>query len=405
MLGCQLFDALAGRIVHKQRDHSPKHFREIDLAAMAGAILLGITIAMPTIRDVAREAGVSIASASRALNGLSNVTDEMRNKVWAAANKLQFVPHSGARSLTRKKSDAIGVILPDLFGEYFSEIVRGIDRAAHRAGLQLLLGNMHGNAHETTVAIRAMHGRVDGLIVMPTEVDVASLTTSLPPGAPVVMLNCDSRDLSVPSVAIDNYSGAYQMTRALVAAGYRRIAHIAGPKLNRDAQERLRGFSDAMSDLVGNQSPLILAGDFSEEAGVQAARLLVYGGMAVDAVFAANDMMAVGCMMTLKEMGRDVPGEVAVAGFDDIPLARFVSPALTTMRVNMAELGEIAAMMLIDRIKNASVDMLQSGKSTQATRIIVPEFVQRGSSRSQQLQSEQNLGSSTVNDLKSGRTP
>lgn len=336
---------------------------------------------MATIRDVAREAGVSVASASRALNGLSNVTDEMRSKVWAAANKLKFVPHSGARSLTRRKSDAIGVILPDLFGEYFSEIVRGIDRAAHRAGLQLLLGNMHGNAHETTVAIRAMHGRVDGLIVMPSEVDVAALTTSLPPEAPVVMLNCDSGDLSIPSVAIDNYSGAYQMTQSLVAAGYRQIAHIAGPKLNRDAQERMRGFSDAMSDLLGVEAPLTLAGDFSEEAGAQAARLLVHGGMTVDAVFAANDMMAVGCMMALKDLKRDVPNDIAVAGFDDIPLARFVSPALTTMRVNMAELGEIAAMMLIERIKNAAGGDTAPTKPAQSTRIIVPEFVQRGSTR------------------------
>lgn len=334
---------------------------------------------MATIRDVAKEAGVSVASASRALNGLTNVTEEMRAKVWAAAKKLQFVPHSGARSLTRQKSDAIGVILPDLFGEYFSEIVRGIDRAAHRAGLQLLLGNMHGNAHETTVAMRAMHGRVDGLIVMPTEVDVTALAMSMPPRAPVVMLNCDPQELGVPSVTIDNYAGAYQMTRALIAAGYRDIAHLAGPKLNRDAQERLRGFCDAMSDLAGNDAPLILAGDFSEEAGVQAARLLVHGGMDVDAVFAANDVMAVGCMMTLRDMGYDVPGRIAVAGFDDIPLARFVTPGLTTMRVNMAELGEIAAMMLIERIKSGSSDRMQGSKVMQATRIIVPEFVQRGS--------------------------
>lgn len=335
---------------------------------------------MPTIRDVAREAGVSVASASRALNGLSNVTEEMRQRVWAAANKLKFVPHSGARSLTRKKSDAIGVILPDLFGEYFSEIVRGIDRAAHRSGLQLLLGNMHGNAHETTVTIRAMHGRVDGLIVMPTEVEISALATSLPAGFPVVMLNCESGDLTVPNVAIDNYAGAYQMTRELIAAGYRKIAHIAGPKANRDAQDRLRGFTDAMSDLAGVSAPVILSGDFSEEAGGEAARLLINGGMNVDVVFAANDMMAVGCLMALKEKGFDIPGQIAVVGFDDIPLARFVSPALTTMRVNMAELGEIAAMMLIEQIKSSTDGIVSANASPPSNRIIVPEFVKRQSS-------------------------
>ena len=151
---------------------------------------------MVTIRDVAREAGVSVASASRALNGHANVTQETRDRITAAANKLRYVPHFGARSLTRQKADAIGVVLPDLFGEFFSELIRGIDRVAHEHGLQLLLSNMHGNPHEATHAVRAMRGRVDGLLVMAPEVGRESLLEALSPGLPSVLLN--SRAASAP---------------------------------------------------------------------------------------------------------------------------------------------------------------------------------------------------------------
>ena len=135
-----------------------------------------------TIRDVARRAAVSVASASRALNNHSNVTPATRDRVLAAARALDYVPHLGARSLSRGRSNTIGVVLPDLFGEFFSEIIRGIDYAAHRRGLQLLLTNMHGSAEETEAAIRAMRGRVDGLLVMSPQVDADFLGRSLPKG-------------------------------------------------------------------------------------------------------------------------------------------------------------------------------------------------------------------------------
>lgn len=330
---------------------------------------------MPTIRDVAREAGVSIASASRALNGLTNVTAEMRERVWAAANKLKFVPHSGARSLTRRKSDAIGVILPDLFGEFFSEVVRGIDRVAHQAGMQMLLGNMHGNVQETITAIRTMRGRVDGLLVMPSNVDMDFLANSLPPDVPTVLLNQDGAAFDISSVAIDNHAGAYQMTSALLDRGYKRIVHIAGPKGNGDAEERQRGFADAMSKLAGNKLPAILPGDFTEESGAEAARLIMASEMPVDAIFAANDMMALGCMMALADLGVAVPGKIAVAGFDDIPLAHYVAPSLTTMQVHMEELGETAATMLLDIIRAGE----NSEEAPKQRKIIVPELITRQS--------------------------
>ena len=329
---------------------------------------------MATLRDVAREAGVSVATASRAINGLGNVTAPTRAAVMAAVKKLNFVPHSGARSLTRRKTDTVGVILPDLFGEFFSEIIRGIDLVAHESGMHLLLGNMHGSTHETA-AIAAMRGRVDGLLVMPPDLKPELLADYLDPALPTVLLNYDAGSLDLPFVAVDNYRGAYAMTEALLTAGARQVVHIAGPKHNRDARDRQRGFVEAMAKIAGERSPVILPGDFSEESGEKAARLFVEGQLPADAVFAANDQMAVGLIAELARAGVSVPGDVMVAGFDDIPLARHLSPGLTTMQVNIDRLGSTGMMLLLRLLRG---DALGAASAT----ILNPNLIARGTTAS-----------------------
>ncbi len=326
---------------------------------------------MVTIRDVAREAGVSVASASRALNGNLNVAPATRQRIHEAARVLRYVPHEGARSLTRRRSDAIGVVLPDLFGEFFSELIRGIDRVAHAAGLQLLLSNMHGSPHEAASAIRAMCGRVDGLLVMSPDSDADHLRGPLPSGLPAVLIDHDRPDGEADAVGIDNYGGAFAMTEHLVASGYRRIAHIAGPRHNRDARERQRGFVDAMAALTGERGPMIVPGDFTEAGGSDAARLLISGRVPFDAIFCANDMMALGCMTILGDAGLTIPGDVGVAGFDDIPLAHYARPPLTTMNIHIAELGAAATSRLIERIRG--------DRSPRSARIISPRLIARAS--------------------------
>ena len=330
---------------------------------------------MATLRDVAREAGVSVATASRAINGLGNVTAPTRAAVMAAVKKLNFVPHSGARSLTRRKTDTVGVILPDLFGEFFSEIIRGIDLVAHESGMHLLLGNMHGSTHETAAAIAAMRGRVDGLLVMPPDLKPELLADYLDPALPTVLLNYDAGPLDLPFVAVDNYRGAYAMTEALLARGARQIVHIAGPKHNRDARDRQRGFVDAMAKIAKERNPVILPGDFSEESGEKAARLFVEGQLPADAVFAANDQMAVGLIAELARAGVSVPGDVMVAGFDDIPLARHLSPGLTTMQVNIDRLGSTGMMLLLRLLRG---DALGAASAT----ILTPNLIARGTTAS-----------------------
>ena len=324
-----------------------------------------------TIRDVAREAGVSVASASRALNGHTNVTLATRERVNEAARRMRYVPHEGARSLTRQRSDAIGVVLPDLFGEFFSELIRGIDKVAHASGLQLLLSNMHGSAHESASAIRAMRGRVDGLLVMSPDGDGDHLHDALPEGIPAVLIDHNRVHARADAFGIDNYGGAFAMTEHLVASGYRRIAHVAGPRHNRDARDRQCGFVDAMAALTGERSPVIVPGDFTEAGGSDAARLLISGRVPFDALFCANDMTALGCMSVLADAGLAIPGDVGVAGFDDIPLAHYAAPPLATMKVHIAELGERAMTRLLERMRGDD--------SPASTHILAPLLVARAS--------------------------
>ncbi len=332
-----------------------------------------------SIKDVARKAGVSIASVSRVMNDHDNVREETRARVLAAVRTLRYVPHSGARSLITHRTHAIGVLLPDLYGEFFSEIIRGIDAVARERNLQLLLSSVHGDAAEVAAAMRAMRGRVDGLLIMSPHVDTALLDRNIPSTLPVVLLNNPLSDTHHSTVTIDSYRGARAMVRHLLSRGRRRIAHIAGRELNVDSEERLRGYTDEMATSAPDVTPVVLKGDFSEKSGYQAGRRLSARGERPDAVFAANDVMAVGCLLAFREAGVRVPEDVALAGFDDIPVAALVSPALTTMRVRIAELG-----------RSALSHLLQSIESPKRTRRVAqafqPELVVRASCGDEQPQ-------------------
>jgi LacI family transcriptional regulator len=322
-----------------------------------------------TIKDVAREANVSVATVSRALNGHANVTVEMRDKIREVASRLRYMPHGAARSLITRRTQTIGAILPDLYGEFFSELMRGMDVAAREHNLHLLVSSSHGSADETAAALRALSGRVDGLLIMSPHADAALLADNLPPATPTVLMNTRTDENDYTSFAIDNYGGACAMVEHLAGLGYRRIAMIAGPAENFDADERLRGYRDALARHVPDSTALVLHGDFSEKTGYTAGVDIARAKQRPDAVFAANDMMALGCLFALNEAGLKVPDDIALAGFDDIPMARFVSPPLTTMRVNIAELGERAARALIAALTEEKA----SPKGVTAPELIVRE--------------------------------
>ncbi len=304
-----------------------------------------------TIKDVARAAQVSVATVSRTLNGHGNVAEDVRRRVLAVADDLRYTPHAAARSLSSRRTQTLGVVLPDLHGEFFSELVRGVDQVAREHRLHLLVSSYRGCPQEQVAALRAMRGRVDGLLVMsPYVASQASIAEALSPSMPVVLINSQSPAPDALALSVDNYGGAQAMVEYLADCGHRSIAFIAGPEDNFDAHERLRGYRDALARRLPQAQPWVLPGAFDEASGHAAGQALLAAPQRPDAVFAANDMMALGCLFALVQGGLRLPEDIAVAGFDDIPLARYVHPALTTMRVNISELGARAARLLLTRL-------------------------------------------------------
>lgn len=317
--------------------------KTITLAPPKGLRACGrIRMAAATIKDVARAAKVSVASVSRAMNGGAGVTAATSRRIRAAADRLQYVPHAAARMLSTRRTHTIGALLPHLYGEFFSELIRGIDLAARARGLHLLVSSSHDGLEEAAAAVRSMQGRVDGLLILGGRVDAAFLRANVPEALPVMLLNSAVKSPECNVLNMDNHAGAAAMVRHLLGAGCTSVAFIAGLPDNFDARQREQGCRDAMAESAPQAELIVQAGDFSEQSGYRAGRALLARESHPQAVFAANDLMAVGCLRAFKEAGVRVPQDIALAGFDDISIARYVTPALSTVRMRIADFGRIA---------------------------------------------------------------
>lgn len=303
---------------------------------------------MATIKDVAREAGVSVATVSRVFNDSDLVSEDTRRTVREVAARLNYWPHGVARSLITSRTHALGVLLPDIYGEFFSEIIRGIDLAARQSGLHLLVSSSHADADALVAAMRSMRGRIDGLIVMAPDVEEPVATQVCGGHFPVVLIDPGFAADECDTISIANREGARTVVRHLLGLGHRRIATVTGPVRNIDVRERLAGYREALREAGATVGPeLEIAGDFTEISGHQAAEKLWAMAPRPTAVFVHNDYMAAGVMSGLSDAGIGVPEQIAVAGFDDIAMARYLNPALTTVRVDMLELGERAVARLL----------------------------------------------------------
>ena len=299
-----------------------------------------------TMRDVARQAGVSVATVSRAFNEGSTVRDLTRDRILEAAARMRYVPNATARSLTTTTTECVGVLLPNLYGEFYSEVIRGVEGAVRERGYHTLLSSVHDGPAELVAALRALAGRVDGLVVMSPDLEADVLEANLPAGLPVVLLGA-----AVPghsAVVVDNAAAADEMVRHLAGLGHRRVAIVNGAAGNADARARLAGYRRAVRACgLEADAALEAAGDFTESSGYAAARRLLEGERPT-AVFAANDSMAIGALRAFREAGLEVPRDLALAGFDDIPVAEYVTPALTSVHVPIHEMGRLAVGLVLE---------------------------------------------------------
>jgi LacI family transcriptional regulator, galactose operon repressor len=298
---------------------------------------------------VARVSHVSVATVSRVFNDHPRVSDPTRRRVLAAASRLGYWPNGVARSLITNRTNTLGLLVPELHGEFFSEVIHGVDVAARERGKHLLLSRTSSGEEELGAALRAMRGRVDGLIVMAPDFDACPTIVRESAGLPTLLLAPGALPHGCDSISVANRQGALALTRHLIALGHRSIAMITGPMRNIEARERREGWRAALREAgVNGRPPLEMTGDFSEHSGYDAMVALLQGNPRPRAVFAANDYMAAGALGALQDAGLRVPDDVALAGFDDIPLARYLTPPLTTVHVDRMRLGRSAVERVLE---------------------------------------------------------
>ncbi|HHP7237956.1 LacI family DNA-binding transcriptional regulator [Longibacter sp.] len=309
-----------------------------------------------TIRDVASEANVSATTVSRVFNHTDLVSPETVERVRRIAERMGYEPNATAKSLSHGRTEAIGVVLPAPHGEFFSEIMRGIDDVAQDSEYYLLISSSHYSLEEGEAAIRALRGRVDGLLVMTTHVRAKAMLEKRTPDVPVVFMNSAMAGTEHDAFDFENRKGAYKAVSHLLERGHRCLATITGPPDSYDVRERLSGLRKAVADTgLDPASVTHIQGDFTQASGYQAGKEILALDTLPDAVFACNDYMAIGAMSALQEAGVRIPDDLAMAGFDDIPSARYASPSLTTISVPVYDLGRAAAKRLIARVRGEHV--------------------------------------------------
>ena len=317
----------------------------------------------PTIADVALRAGVSIATVSRVLNGTAPVVPETAGRIRAAIDELHYVPRTAARTLASRRTDTLGLLLPEIGGAFFSPLLRGVEAEARSAGFDLLIHATSHIAHASTPSPRrslAEHN-TDGLIVFTQSIDAAELARLRQIRFPVVLLYQSAPDsLDIPAVLIENQTGAEKLVGHLITVhGCRRIAFLRGPDGNEDSQGRQAGYRMALkSHHIAYDPALVGVGGFNEEEAHATVQRWMNQGLHFDAIFTGDDDAAAGALSALRRAGKRIPQDVKVAGFDDLPVARFLSPPLTSVRVPIEQVGREAIRQVVRLIRGEPADRL-----------------------------------------------
>lgn len=313
----------------------------------------------PTLESVAARAGVSRATVSRVVNGLA-VTAASEDAVRRAIDELGYVPNHAARTLVTQRTDLIALVLPETTDRVFSDdqffpgLVNGVSQELERADRQLVLMLAGSPKSHTRIERSTAARHVDGVLLASlhgADPLPAALTRI---GIPVV---CNERPLgstTLPYVGVDNAGGAAAAVAHLVASGRARIATIAGPQDMIGGIDRLTGYREVLRG--SDRRSIVAVGDFTQDSGEAAMRQLLDDDPALDAVFAASDLMAAGALKALRDAGRRVPDDVALVGFDDIALARYTSPPLTTVRQPIMEIGRQMARQLLRLVGGEDVE-------------------------------------------------
>ena len=329
-----------------------------------------------TIKDLAIKLSISVSTVSRALRNAPDINPKTKEAVLSLAKELDYEPNALAKSLVQKRTHLIGIIVPELDMQFFSSSIRGVQEEAYKRGYNVLIAQSNENYELEVENIKSMvSSRLDGLIVSLSRKtkDFSHFDKIIRRDIPLVLFDRTSKNIDSSKVEADGIEGAYAATEHLIEQGYKRIAHLGGPKNLEISQKRLKGFTDAMkmNDMPINEDYLISCDLSREDARLKATELMS-SQKPPDAIFAINDPVAIEAIKVIREIGLNIPFHVGIIGFNDEPICELLSPKLSSVNIPSLKMGNHAAQILIDQIE---------GDNTRIVHEILPcELVVRESS-------------------------
>ena len=308
---------------------------------------------MATIHDVAKQAGVAPITVSRVINNSGYISDKTRDKVQTAISELGYVPNILARSLRSKRTNTLALVFTDITNPFFTILARGVEDSASFAGFNVIFCNTDESQEKEDNYIQLLlQKQVDGILLVPAGSNTKSIEIIQEQNTPLVVLDRRVSNTSVDIVRGDSEGGAYQLTKYLIDLGHRRIAIISGPRNVSTAEDRLLGYKRAMEENGLKEYLMSYYGCFTQASGFELTREIFSHDSKPTAVFAANNLMAIGALRALQEIGLKVPDDVALVSFDDIPENLTIFPFMTVVTQPSYELGKRATELIISRINN-----------------------------------------------------
>jgi DNA-binding LacI/PurR family transcriptional regulator len=330
-----------------------------------------------TVKDIANKLNLHYTTVSKALRGHPDISVETKHRVISLAKELDYHPNSIAKSLKKQATSTIGIIVPSIKVDFFSAVISGVEEVAYERGFNTVVCQSNENyEREATHVGTLISNRVDGVLVSLAQTTKSGAHFRLlqKKGIPLVLFDRICEDIEADKVVVDDYGGAVQAVRHLVQAGYRSIAHVAGPENTSIGQARCKGYLDELErNGIAIDPEMIIRGGLQEDDGVAAFREFLSRKTTPRAIFAVNDPVAVGIYNEIKRNGLEIPRDVALVGFGNIKLSSYLDPPLTTITQSPNRLGKAAAGMLLWRIENPDSRMEPE------TQVIETELIQRRS--------------------------
>ncbi|WP_416307925.1 LacI family DNA-binding transcriptional regulator [Neptunicella sp. SCSIO 80796] len=328
---------------------------------------------MATIYQVSELAGVSLATVSRVINGVTPVSEKTREKVLEAMDKLNYRPNSIAQSLASNKTDTIGYVVPELHGSFFGSMMSGSDKVLRSSGKHMFIAPGHSNEKDEKEAIEILIGRrCDALILHLEAISDDYLIELAKENIPFVVVNRYIEAISEHCISMDNKLGGYLATQALVKQGHNQVAYIAGSLWKADARERLEGHKQALREAgIDFDETLMYEGDFQGHAGEEGIKALFSQGKQFTAVACANDEMASGAINAIREQDLLIPEDISVVGFDNVEYSNYLTPKLTTIHYPMEDIGKMAASWILNKV--------YGNRTMELTHIVLPKLIERHS--------------------------